>query len=281
MGTPDPGRHEGRVAIVTGASRGIGRAVARRLAAEGAAVVVAAKSVEPHRTLPGTIVDCVEAIRGDGGTAIWHGLDVRDTDAVAAMVDRTIDEFGRVDHLVNNAGAIVLGDVASVTPKQFDLMFDVNVRASYAAAHLVLPHMVRQGYGHIVMCSPPLHVDPSPGMAAYMVTKLGMTRVATSIAAEHQDDGVAANAIWPVTMIDTAAVRINELGTPEQWRTPEIMADAMSALLGRAPATCTGRALTDEEILREEGIVDLDRYWVLGAPPAHQITIVGNESPLR
>ncbi|MCW2956592.1 MAG: short-chain dehydrogenase/reductase [Thermoleophilia bacterium] len=283
MGTPTPGRHAGRVAVITGASRGIGRAVARRLGAEGATVVVAAKSLEAHATLPGTIVDCVEAIRADGGSASWFQLDVRDVDQVEALIQHAIDEHGRIDYLFNNAGAIFLGPVAAVPPKRLDLMYQVNVRAAHATAHYALPHMVAQKFGHILNFSPPLHTDPSPGMAPYMVTKLGMTRIAMGIAEEHRGDNVAGNSIWPVTMIDTAAVRVNGMGDESQYRSPEIIADAVSELFSRAPGECTGRQLTDEEILREAGAsqADLDRYWVTGVVPDHVLTIVGEDSLMR
>lgn len=283
MGTPTPGRHDGRVAVITGASRGIGRSVARRLAAEGAAVVVAAKSVDPHPSLPGTIVDCVDAIRSEGGTASWFQLDVRDADNVQAMVAHAIDEYGRVDYLFNNAGAIFLAPVVAVPPKRFDLMYEVNVRAAHVTAHFALPHMVEQQFGHVLNFSPPLHTDPSPGMATYMVTKLGMTRIAMSIAEEHRGDNIAANSIWPVTMIDTAAVRVNAMGDESQYRTPEIIADAVSELFSREPSACTGRQFTDEQVLREAGWSDADfeRYWVLGHAPDHVLTIVGEDSIMR
>ncbi|MCW2923213.1 MAG: short-chain dehydrogenase/reductase [Thermoleophilia bacterium] len=283
MGTPTPGRHEGRVAIITGASRGIGRSVARRLAAEGAAVVVAAKSVEPHATLPGTIVDCVEAIRADGGTASYFQLDVRDADNVEAMVAHAKAEHGRIDYLFNNAGAIFLGPIMTVPPKRFDLMYQVNVRAAHVTAHFTLPHMVEQQFGHVLNFSPPLHTDPSPGMAPYMVTKLGMTRIAMAVAEEHRGDNVAGNSIWPVTMIDTAAVRVNGMGDESQYRTPEIIADAVSELFSRPPGECSGRQLTDEDILREAGWKDEDfeRYWVLGHAPEHVLSIVGEGSLMR
>ncbi|MCB0879689.1 MAG: SDR family oxidoreductase [Thermoleophilia bacterium] len=283
MGTPTPGRHDGRVAIITGASRGIGRAVARRLAAEGAAVVVAAKSREPHATLPGTIVDCVEAIRADGGTASWFEVDVRDADRVEAMVQHAIDEYGKVDYLFNNAGAIFLAPVAAVPPKRFDLMYQVNVRAAQATAFYALPHMVDKQFGHVLNFSPPLQLDPSPGMAPYMVTKYGMTRIAMAIAEEHRSDNIAANTIWPVTMIDTAAVRVNAMGDESQYRTPEIICDAVSELFSRPPAECTGNQFTDEQILRDAGWSDedLDRYWVTGHAPEHLVTIAGENSIMR
>lgn len=283
MGTPIPGRHDGRVAVITGASRGIGRAVARRLAAEGAAVVVAAKSVDAHPTLPGTIVDCVEAIRADGGTASWFQLDVRDTDRVEALIEHAKTEHGRIDYLFNNAGAIFLGPVATVPPKRFDLMYQVNVRAAQATAFFALPQMVEQQFGHVLNFSPPLHVDPSPGMAPYMVTKLGMTRIAMAIAEEHRGDNIAANSIWPVTMIDTAAVRVNGMGDESQYRTPEIICDAVSELFSRPPAECSGNQFTDEDILRSAGWsdADLDRYWVTGHAPDHLMTIVGEDAVMR
>jgi citronellol/citronellal dehydrogenase len=283
MGTPRDGRHEGRVAVITGASRGIGRAVARRLAAEGAAVVVAAKSVDPHPTLPGTIVDCVEAIRADGGTASWFALDVRDVDRIEALVQHAIREHGRIDYLFNNAGAIFLAPVVAVPPKRFDLLYQVNVRAAHATAHYALPHMVEQRFGHVLNFSPPLHLHPSPGMAPYMVTKLGMTRLAMSIAEEHRADNIAANSIWPVTLIDTAAVRVNRMADESQYRTPEIISDAVSELLSRDPAECTGRQLTDEEILREAGWTDtdMDRYWVTGKAPEQLMTIVGEDAMMQ
>lgn len=281
MGVPVAHRHQDKVAIITGASRGIGRSVARRLAAEGAAVVVAAKSVDPHPTLPGTITDCVQAIRDTGGTASAFQVDVRDDERVAALIKHAIDEYGRIDYLFNNAGAIFLAPVVQVPARKFDLMFDVNVRAAQVTAFHALPHMVKQRFGHILNFSPPLHVDASPGMAPYMVTKLGMTRIAMAIAAEHRSDNIAANSIWPVTMIDTAAVRNNGLGDVTQWRTPEIIADAVAELLSRDPATNTGRQLTDEQILRDAGVSSFDRYWVTGTPPDHVMSIVGDGAIMR
>lgn len=276
-------RHEGKVAIITGSSRGIGRAVALRLASEGATIVVAAKSKDPHPSLPGTIVDCVEQIRSAGGTASWFEVDVRDEARVEAMVNHAIDEHGRIDYLFNNAGAIFLGPVMSVPAKRFDLMYQVNVRAAQVASYFSLQYMLKQGSGHILNFSPPLHLDPSPGMAPYMVTKLGMTRIAMAIAEEHRSDGIAANTIWPVTMIDTAAVRVNQMGDESQYRTPEIICDAVSELLSKDPKSCSGNQFTDEQILREAGWSndDLDQYWVRGQAPKHRMTIVGENAVMR
>lgn len=274
-------RHEGRVAIITGASRGIGKEVALRLAREGARVTVAAKSDEPHPTLGGSIHETVHEIEQLGGEALAVRVDVRDDDAVTDMVEQTVARFGKLDILFNNAGAIHLARVIDTPPKRFDLMFGVNVRASMVASRAALPHMIKNGWGHILMFSPALHTGHSAGMAPYMVTKLGMTRIALAIAEEHRTDNIAANTIWPVTMIDTAAVRNNHLGDETQWRTPEIICDAVSELFSREPGECTGRSMTDEEILGETGITDFDHYWVLGTPPATPVLITGPDSVMR
>ncbi len=275
------GRHAGRVAIVTGASRGIGREVAIRLAAEGASVVVAAKSESGSDRLPGSIHETVAAIEQAGGQGLAIKVDVRDDDQVKGMVDAAVDRFGKLDILFNNAGAIHLADVADTPAKRFDLVVGVNVRAAFLASHHALPHMVANGWGHILMFSPELHVEPSPHMAAYMISKLGMTRTALAIAEEHRDNNVAANSIWPVTMIESYATINHGMGDETQWRTPEIICDAVSDLFAREPRSCTGRQLTDEQILREAGITDFDQYWKLGAPPEQPVLLVGPDAPLR
>ncbi len=280
---PTPGRHEGRVAIITGASRGIGKAVALRLAAEGAKVTVAAKSdgSDNGSELQGTIHDTVREIEEAGGEALAVKVDVRDEEQIKNMVDATVERFGRLDILFNNAGAIWLRSVLDTPPKRFDLIMSVNVRAAYLASWYALPHMIKNGWGHILMFSPELHTDPSPGMGPYMVSKLGMTRIALAIAAEHKSDNVAANSIWPVTMIETAAVVNNGLGDETQWRSPEIICDAVSELFSREPSTATGRSLTDEQILGEVGITDFDQYWVKGTPPENPMLIAGPSSIIR
>ncbi|MBC7644050.1 MAG: SDR family NAD(P)-dependent oxidoreductase, partial [Thermoleophilia bacterium] len=155
------------------------------------------------------------------------------------------------------------------------------VRASTLTSAAAIPHMRKNGWGHILMFSPELHTSASPNMAPYMSTKLGMTRVALSIAVENASDNIAANTIWPVTMIDTAAVRNNGLGDETQWRTPEIICDAVSELFSRDPAVCTGNSFTDEQILGEIGVTDFDHYWVTGTPPEHIMTIVGEHGVMR
>src|SRR5690349_2798707 len=172
----------GRVAVVTGASRGIGKALAIRLAAEGAAVVVAAKSEQSTENLPGNIHDTVDAIRARGGRAIAVATDVREEEAIRRMIGRAIEEYGRLDILVNNAGAIWVQPIQQTRPKRFDLLVGVNVRAAYTACYYALPHMVKQRWGHVLNMCPRLSLGPSPGKVAYMISKLGMAYVALGLA---------------------------------------------------------------------------------------------------
>lgn len=268
---------EGRVAIITGASRGIGKALALRLAEEGADIVIAAKSERSHDKLPGTIYDTADEVRALGRRALAVKVDVREEEQIKAMVDQTMAEFGRIDILINNAGALWWKPVLETPSKRFDLVMGVNVRASFLTSYYCLPHMQAQRWGHIINMAPAISTHPNPGMVAYMISKMGMARLAIGIAAEHKEDNIAANALWPVTPIETAAVINNHLGDRTVWRTPEIMCDAVMVILKREPATCTGRELTDEEILREEGITDFDRYWCEGQPPENPIYIDGRD----
>jgi citronellol/citronellal dehydrogenase len=264
----------GRVAIVTGASRGIGKALAIRLAQEGADVVVASKSEQSTERLPGSIHQTVDEIRALGRRAIAVPTDVRDDDAIRRMIERAVEEFGRLDILVNNAGAIWLQPVLKTPAKRFDLLMGVNVRAAYLACHHALPHMVKQQWGHILNMCPRLSTGPSPGKLAYMISKLGMAYVALGVAAEHAADNIAANTLWPRTIIESqASINWNMAGR-EQWRTPEILCDASMAIFAQEPRTSTGRQWIDEEALTElAGIADFDRYWCEGGPPAHPIYI--------
>ncbi|MBJ7608521.1 MAG: SDR family oxidoreductase [Candidatus Dormibacteraeota bacterium] len=267
---------QGRVAVVTGSSRGIGRVMALRLAAEGAAVVVTGKSEQSTDTLPGSIHSVAEEITAAGGRALPVRLDVRQEEEVAAMVQRTVDELGSLDILVNNAGALWWKPILETPLKRYDLMWDVNVRGSFACAQHALPHMIRNGFGHIVMCSPPIGTQPNPGYVAYMTTKMGMTRLAIGIAAEHESDNVACNSLWPVTLIESLATINYGVGDRSMWRSPEILSDALLEIVTSAPATLTGRQLLDEPFLRERGWSQerLDGYWLDG-PPAHPVYIDG------
>lgn len=266
---------EGRVAVITGASRGIGQALAVRLAQEGADVVVAAKTEAESGHLKGTIHETAELVRQAGRRALPVKVDVRNEEEIAAMVEKAAAEFGRIDILINNAGALWWKPVLETPAKRFDLLMSVNVRAAYLCSYYALPYMVRQKWGHIINMAPAISTGPSPGMVAYMISKMGMARLAIGIAEEHRADNVAANALWPVTPIETAAVIMNHLGERSQWRTPEILCDATMAILRQEPAQCTGRELTDEEILKEAGVTDFDKYWCEGKPPENPIYIDG------
>jgi len=264
----------GRVALVTGASRGIGKALALRLAAEGAAVVVAAKSEQSTDRLPGSVHDTAAEIRTKGGRALAVPTDVRDDDAIRRMIEHAIQEFGRLDILVNNAGAIWVQPILQTPAKRFDLMMGVNTRAAYLACHYALPHMVKQKWGHVLNMCPRLSTGPSPGKVAYMISKLGMAYVALGLAAEHAADNIAGNTLWPRTIIESQASINWGMASREQWRTPEIVCDASMAIFAQEPQTSTGKQWIDEEVLTSiAGITNFDHYWCEGKPPAQPIYI--------
>jgi len=274
------GELTGRVAVVTGGSRGIGRALVLALSAAGADVVVAGKSETEDPRLPGTIYSVTAEVRSLGGRALAVKTDVRKEAEVERLIQRTVAEFGRADIVISNAGALWWERVIDTPPKRYDLIWQVNVRAAYLAAYYALPHMVRQGWGHLLSNSPAITTTASPGKAAYMTTKMGMSRLMVGIAAEHEHDNIAANALWPAAPIDTAATRNwgrDKMGEPAQWRRPEIYVDAALEILTSEPRTCTGRMVTDEEILTERGwsADDLDSYWVTGQPPLEPLWIDG------
>lgn len=276
------GRLSGRVALITGGSRGIGAACAVALAREGCAIAVAAKTVEPNDKLPGTLNDTVAAVEAVGGQAIAIACDVRYEEAVDSMVRQCLDRFGRIDFLLNNAGAIFWSGVGDWPVKKFDLVFGVNVRASFLCARAVLPTMRRQGFGHILMMSPPEYPEASPGKAPYLVSKIGMTMLARAIDAEEKAAGIAASALWPVAAIRTAATENLGMGDPGAWRTPEIVADATVELLVRDPKACTFRAWLDEDLLREAGWENFDRYRCVPGvePPPMSIDLVRGHATL-
>jgi len=270
----------GRTAIVTGASRGIGRAFALRLAAAGAAVTVAAKSETGTERLPGSIGSVAAEIENAGGRALAVRTDVRSEADVKAMVEATAAHFGGIDILINNAGALWWEKVLDTPPKRYDLLWDVNVRGSYLCAYYAVPYMIRGGWGHVVSCSPPIDVKPNPGYVCYMTTKMGMTRLAIGIAAEYRAENVAANALWPATPIESYATRnwsAEKIGVPEQWRSPDILCDALLEIVTSDPQACTGRQLIDETFLRERGWSEerIAAYWVTGQPPAEPFWIDG------
>lgn len=250
-------RLAGKVVLVTGASRGVGAAVARACAAEGARVVLSAKTLDRHPSLPGSLLEVAAEVEALGSEALVVPCDVRDEAQVQSLVQQAVARFGRLDAVVNNAGAIFLGTVGDFPSKRFDLVMGVNVRAAYLVTHHALPHL-RQHGGHVVMMSPPVNPAAAPGKAPYLVSKIGMTLLAQAVDAE--EPAVAGSALWPVTGIKTAATIVHGLGEEKDWRQVEILSDATVALLARDPAQCRFRAWTDEEVLAEVGVTDLARY---------------------
>jgi citronellol/citronellal dehydrogenase len=260
-----------RVVFITGASRGIGRASALACAREGADLVIAAKTeVAENPRLPGTIHEVAREVEALGRRALAIKLDVRDDAACEAAVEQAIAHYGRLDALVNNAGALWWADVVETPVKKFDLIMGVNVRASFVLARAALPQMIKQRWGHVVMMSPP--VDPSAVAhhGAYAVSKFGMTMIAQAIAEEVREQNVTAHALWPATAIESYATLNFGLGGPELWRKADILADALVVLLAREPSAHPGRAWSDEEVLRAEGMTDFSRYQcVPGVEPPH------------
>ena len=252
---------KGRVAIITGASRGIGRVIALKLAREGVKIVLAAKTVEPNPKLPGTILTVAEEIRELGGEALPIQTDVRDEEQIKAMVDQTVEKFGRVDILLNNAGALWWYPVKDTPPNKFDLIMDVNVRGSFVASHYVLPHMMKQKWGHIINMSPPVDLEVLGGKVGYFISKFGMTMLALGLAKEVKAQNIGVNSLWPVTIIESLASINFGLGDESMWRKPEILADSVHAIVTQKPSEYTGRALLDEEVLGELlGLTDFDEY---------------------
>lgn len=256
-----------RVAFITGASRGVGKSVALALAREGCDIVVAAKTVEADARLPGTIGETAAEVERLGRRALPIQLDVRDDAAVERAAQQALDKLGRVDFLVNNAGALHWRPLTETPMKRFDLVMGVNARGAFALTYALLPAMVKQGYGHILMMSPPVDVKGAPGKIAYAISKFGMTLIAQGLAGEVADQNVAANALWPATMIESFATINWGLGTPALWRKPDILADATVKIFAKEPRAFTGHALIDEDFLRAEGETDFDRYR---CDPAHE-----------
>jgi citronellol/citronellal dehydrogenase len=250
----------GRVAMVTGASRGVGKALALRLAAEGCDLVIAAKTVVPDPKLPGTIGETAREVEALGRRALAADLDVRDDAAIERVVSQALAEFGRIDFLVNNAGALYWRPVAETEMKRFDLVMGVNARGAFACARHVLPSMLARRFGHILMLSPPVDARAGAGKVAYALSKFGMTLVAQGIAEEIRGQGVAANALWPATLLESQATIRWGLGDRSLWRKPDIVADAMVAIFSKPPDALTGQALIDEDFLRAEGVTDFTRY---------------------
>lgn len=252
-------RLEDKVILITGASRGVGAACAEACAREGARLALAAKTVEPHPTLPGTLGQTADAVRAHGSEALVLPCDVRFEDQVNAMVEQTVAHYGRLDVLINNAGAIFLSTVAEFPAKRFDLVMGINVRAAFLASRAAIPHMRASGGGHVLMMSPPVNPAAGVSKAPYLISKIGMTVLAQAIDAEEAT--IAGTALWPVAGIKTAAVSLFGMARDRDLRTVDMLSSATVALLARDPAECSFRAWLDEEVLRElEGIDDFTAY---------------------
>ncbi|MBC8356173.1 MAG: NAD(P)-dependent oxidoreductase [Planctomycetes bacterium] len=256
----------GKTLFITGSSRGIGKAIALRAAADGANITIIGKTAEPHPKLAGTVFTAAEEIEAAGGKALPCVTDVREEDQIASAVKKTIEAFGQIDILVNNASAIFLAGTAGTPAKRFDLMHSVNVRATFMASQHCLPHLLKVANPHILNMSPPLNMEAKwfAPHVAYTMSKFGMSMCVLGMAEELRGQCVAVNALWPKTVIATAAVQ-NLLGGDEMIRhsrKPTIVADAAHAILTRNSRECSGNFFVDEEVLAEEGVTDLEQYAV-------------------
>lgn len=254
-----------RTMIMSGGSRGIGLAIAKKAAAEGANVAIVAKTDQPHPKLEGTVHTAAAEIEeaGPGGALAIVG-DVRDEESVAAAVAQTAERFGGIDIVVNNASAINLAPMRDLPVKRLDLMLDINLRGTFVLTQAALPHLRESDHAHVLSLSPPISADHKwlRGHSAYTVAKYGMSMVTLGVAADEAEAGIAANTLWPRTLIATAAVQ-NLLGgdaAMAQARSPEIYADSALAILKRDPSQCSGNSFIDDEVLAEEGVTDLSIY---------------------
>ena len=256
-----------RTVFITGASRGIGKAIALRLAKEGANIVVVAKSTEENAKLGGTIFSTAEEVEKAGGKALPVQCDIRFEDQIRQAVNKAVEKFGGLDIVVNNASAISLTPTEQTEPKRFDLMHDINVRGTFFVTQTCIPYLKKSSHAHILTLSPPISMNPKwfAGYLAYTLTKYNMSMMAMGWAAELKKYNIASNALWPRTTIDTAAVR-NLLGgeaLAKMSRTPEILADAAYYIFDKPSTQCTGNCFIDEAVFEAEGITDLSKYSVV------------------
>lgn len=255
---------KGKTLFISGGSRGIGLAIALRAARDGANVTIAAKTAEPHPKLPGTIYTAVEEIEQAGGKGLPVLCDIRDEAQVGEAVRKTVETFGGIDICVNNASAISLTGTLQTDMKRYDLMNQINTRGTFLVSKTCIPHLKKATNPHILNLAPPLDMKAKwfKNHVAYTIAKFGMSMCTLGMSAEFARDGIAVNSLWPLTAIDTAAVR-NLLGGEQvasQSRLPDILADAAYAIFNRPSRECTGNFFIDEEVMREEGITDLSAY---------------------
>jgi len=256
-----------RTVIISGASRGIGKAIALKLASEGANIVIAAKSVEENPKLEGTIFSAAKEIEAAGGKALPVQCDIRFEDQIKVVVEKTVETFGGIDILINNASAISLTSTEKTEAKRFDLMHSINVRGTFLMTKACIPFLKKSINAHILTLSPPLNFDPRwfANHVAYTITKYNMSMMTIGWAVEFKKDKIAANSLWPRTTIATAAVK-NLLGGEaliNMSRTPEILADVAYYILQQPSTECTGNLFIDEDVLAKQGITDLEKYSVV------------------
>lgn len=262
--------------FITGASRGIGREIALRAARDGANVVVASKTSTPNPKLEGTIHSVAKEIKEAGGRALPLVLDVRDDEAIEAAVSKTVETFGGIDILVNNASAINLSKTPDLPMKRFDLMHQVNVRGTFAMTRACYPHLTKSENPHVLVLSPPLNLVPEwfGDHCGYTMSKFGMSMCVLGMAEEFRSEGIAVNALWPATFIYTAAMN-HVGGEPEKCRKPEIMSDAAYAVLSRSSKNCSGNFFLDEDVLKKEGVSDFSKYSaVTGTTPEKDLFVL-------
>ncbi|WP_049999039.1 SDR family oxidoreductase [Halococcus sediminicola] len=258
----------GRTAFITGTTRGIGKQVALALAEASCNIVSTGKTVDDRDSdLDGTIHETATECEEKGVDAHAIQLNLRDEGQIEAAVAEAIDVFGEVDIVINNASAIQMAPVEELPANRFDLLTDVNIRGTYLTSRAFIPHLKEIGGGRILTNAPPVMVDRAPGEAAYAWSKMGMTFVTLSLASELSGTGIAANSFWPVTAIDTRATRYFGMGTEDDWRSPDIVADTVLELLAR-DADFTGNAVYDEDVLREAGVTDFSKYNLTEGDPA-------------
>jgi citronellol/citronellal dehydrogenase len=258
------GSLEGRTLFISGGSRGIGLAIALRAARDGANVALIAKTAEPHPRLEGTVFTAAGQIEEAGGSALPIVGDIRDEGQVFAAVEQAVQRFGGIDVCVNNASAINLAGTEALEMKRYDLMQDINTRGTFVVSKACVPHLKQSENPHVITLSPPLNMDPRwlKGHVGYTLAKYGMSMCTIGMAEEFRDDGIAFNALWPRTIIATAAVQ-NLLGGEEAMarsRRPELVADAAHAIATRPSRECTGNLFLAEDVLAEEGITDMGAY---------------------
>jgi citronellol/citronellal dehydrogenase len=267
----------GRTMFISGASRGIGLAIALRAARDGANVALIAKTAEPHPKLEGTVYTAAEAIEAAGGQALPMVGDIRDDAQVAAAVEQAVERFGGIDICVNNASAIALMGTEQLEPKRYDLMQDINTRGTFMVSRACIPHLKRAENPHVLTLSPPISLDPKwlGGHIGYTIAKYGMSLCTLGMAEEFRADGIAFNSLWPRTLIATAAVQ-NLLGGDEAMkraRKPEIYADAAYAVLTRPSRACTANLFLCEDVLAEDGVTDFSSYSYAGSDAELQVDL--------